>query len=259
VRNPDGQDSLSQRITVPDSESMAPVANFTAAVSDLQATFTDTSTNKVTSWEWDFGDGSRSAVQHPIHIYKEPGIYSVNLTVGNAAGSSTFSKSIVVPQSQAPGAEFQYREVEDLKVLFLDASSNDPTTWEWDFGDGGKSRDRNPSHIYSAPGTYTVTLTAANLAGRSTAAKFVTVFGPLTANFSAQVNGKIAVFIDLSSGEPTSFEWVFGDNTPKANDRNPVHEYAGPGTYAVTLTVTRMISGSSTPQQAVVTKDIVVQ
>jgi PKD repeat protein len=98
VRNTDGQDTFSKLITVPASEAEPPEASFTVEVSGLQATFTDTSEHKVTSWEWDFGDGARSAVKHPVHLYRRPGIYSVTLVVRNAAGASTFSKSVVVPQ-----------------------------------------------------------------------------------------------------------------------------------------------------------------
>ncbi|MBN2214032.1 MAG: PKD domain-containing protein, partial [Bacteroidales bacterium] len=47
-------------------------------------------------------------------------------------------------------------------VNFTDQSANDPTTWSWDFGDGGTSTDQNPSYIYSTAGTYTVILTATN-------------------------------------------------------------------------------------------------
>lgn len=47
-------------------------------------------------------------------------------------------------------------------VTFTDLSTNDPTSWSWDFGDGGDSTDQNPSHQYDDSGLYTVTLTATN-------------------------------------------------------------------------------------------------
>ena len=47
-----------------------------------------------------------------------------------------------------------------LAVRFGDASLGGATGWAWDFGDGGTSTERNPTHAYAAPGTYTVTLTA---------------------------------------------------------------------------------------------------
>ena len=49
-----------------------------------------------------------------------------------------------------------------LKVAFEDLSSGDPTSWAWDFGDGGTSTEQNPEHTYTDPGTYAVTLTVSN-------------------------------------------------------------------------------------------------
>jgi hypothetical protein len=73
----------------------APVAAFTsspdAAVAGSEVHFTDASTNTATSWAWDFGDGSTSALQNPGHVYAAAGTFTVSLTVGNAAGSSTAS------------------------------------------------------------------------------------------------------------------------------------------------------------------------
>ncbi|MBN2466722.1 MAG: PKD domain-containing protein, partial [Deltaproteobacteria bacterium] len=55
-----------------------------------------------------------------------------------------------------------------LTVYFVDYSTNSPTSWLWDFGDGGTSSSQNPSHTYNSAGTYTVSLTAANLCGSDT-------------------------------------------------------------------------------------------
>jgi PKD repeat protein len=55
-----------------------------------------------------------------------------------------------------------------LTVQFTDLSEGSPTSWSWDFGDGGSSSEENPSYTYSAPGSYTVTLTVSNSAGSNT-------------------------------------------------------------------------------------------
>ncbi len=64
-----------------------------------------------------------------------------------------------------------------LTVNFTDLSSNDPTSWSWDFGDGGTSTAQNPSHEYTAAGKYTVQLTATNAYGSDTETKtdYITV------------------------------------------------------------------------------------
>jgi hypothetical protein len=56
-----------------------------------------------------------------------------------------------------------------LDVTFADASTGSPTSWSWAFGDGATSTARNPSHRYTAAGTYTVTLTVGDGAGRTDA------------------------------------------------------------------------------------------
>ena len=54
-----------------------------------------------------------------------------------------------------------------LAVSFTDASAGGPTAWSWNFGDGSTSTAQNPTHTYTAPGTYDVALTASNATGDS--------------------------------------------------------------------------------------------
>ncbi len=67
-----------------------------------------------------------------------------------------------------------------LDVNFNDLSSNNPTTWSWNFGDGGTSTAQNPGHIYNAVGAYTVSLTVTNADGNDTETKtgYITVTEP---------------------------------------------------------------------------------
>ena len=58
-----------------------------------------------------------------------------------------------------------------LTVAFSDASTGAPTSWGWSFGDGAKATTANPSHTYTAAGTYTVALTARNAGGSKTRTK----------------------------------------------------------------------------------------
>jgi len=69
------------------------IANVTYGPAPLAVTFTDTSTGGATSWFWDFGDGSTSTEQNPVHTYFIPGTYNVTLTARNAYGSDTVTKS----------------------------------------------------------------------------------------------------------------------------------------------------------------------
>jgi PKD repeat protein len=80
--------------------------------------------------------------------------------------------------SAPPVANFYYdipNLNDPLTIAFSDASTNLPTSWLWDFGDGYGSTEQNPTHSYSETGTYTVTLTANNGIGEDTHQKLVTV------------------------------------------------------------------------------------
>jgi PKD repeat protein len=134
--------------------------------------------------------------------------------------------------------------VAPLTVAFTDQSSGNPTSWRWDFGDGATSTIQNPTHTYAAPGTYTVSLTATNVAGSNTATRtdLVTATPPPapTADLSASPTSGGApldvAFSDRSSGNPTGWSWDFGDGTT-STAQNPLHTYSSPGSYTVSLTI----------------------
>jgi subtilase family serine protease len=130
-----------------------------------------------------------------------------------------------------------------LTVQFTDASTNSPTSWIWNFGNGTISNIRNPSITYSNPGNYTVSLTVSNTYGNSTSTKTINVLPRATRplpKFSAlSVN-----FVDSSLNSPTNYFWNFGDNTTSI-EKNPTKNYTKPGTYTVKLTVSNSAGSSS--------------
>lgn len=135
--------------------------------------------------------------------------------------------------------------IRPLTVEFTDTSTNTPTSWSWTFGDGGTSTAKNPSHQYTAAGTYTVTLTASNVAGSDDETKtgYVTVQNPPppVANFTGTPTSGLkpltVQFTDTSTNAPTSWAWTFGDGGTSTL-KNPDHVYASAGSYTVTLTAT---------------------
>ena len=131
-----------------------------------------------------------------------------------------------------------------LVVKFIDMSSGNPTTWSWDFGDGTKSYDQSPEHLYNLAGTYTVSLTVSDgkKIDSKTNTNYITVTNPvaLTANFTSNIitgNYPLSVsFIDKSLGKPTIWSWDFGDGQ-KSDKQNPIVVYNQIGVYTVSLTV----------------------
>jgi len=80
--------------------------------------------------------------------------------------------------SNPPVAAFTYSPAEPTTgqtVMFMDASTGGPTSWAWDFDDGATSTEQNPSHAFSSAGTFTVSLTATNAGGSSSASMDVVV------------------------------------------------------------------------------------
>lgn len=85
-----------------------------------------------------------------------------------------------------------------LAVAFTDTSTGSPTSWTWDLGDGAVSTEQHPAHIYTVPGTYSVTLTTGNAAGTDTVTRtdLITVTSPLAVSFPTASPGLIAVDTD---------------------------------------------------------------
>jgi len=152
-----------------------PTAQFTASPTlgprPLTVQFADTSTNTPTSWLWDFGDGATATEQNPTHTYTAPGLYTVTLTATNEYGSDTLTKTDHIDVGDPPAAQFTATPptgYAPLTVQFADTSTNTPTSWLWDFGDGATTTEQNPTHTYQNIGTYTATLTATNKYGSGT-------------------------------------------------------------------------------------------
>jgi PKD repeat protein len=89
---------------------------------------------------------------------------------GGGTGSDTSTTIPVAAFTFAPGAP-----VVAQTVIFTDASTSSATSWSWSFGDGSTSTTQNPTHAYSAPGSFAVTLTASNAEGSNTASQDVIV------------------------------------------------------------------------------------
>jgi beta propeller repeat protein len=169
----------SSYITVLSSPVGAFSASPTSGKAPLTVKFTDKNTGIPSSWYWNFGDGSTSNVQNPIHKYAKVGKYTVTLKVTNAAGSNTVIKRSYITVLNPPVAAFSASPTSGkapLTVKFIDKSTGSPSSWYWNFGDGSTSKVQNPVHKYTKAGrhTYTVTLKVTNMAGSNTAKRTIT-------------------------------------------------------------------------------------
>ncbi|MBL4655088.1 MAG: PKD domain-containing protein, partial [Bacteroidia bacterium] len=230
------------------------VANFTTNTSVcLGATnsFTDNSTKNPTSWFWNFGDGNTSTSQDDTHTYLAAGIYDAYLVVSNNTGCTDTMYQTVYVSGNDPVANFTASPTTVCTgepVSFTDITSNFPSVWDWNFGDGNNSNLQNPTHQYVIAGNYSITLIAANGCNNDTELKvlYITVNDGPVANFSDDSPtclGQATSFTDLTTGTIGTWSWEFGDGSTSPL-QDPLHTYATDGNYQVILTVSG--SGCST-------------
>jgi len=218
----------------------------------LEFMFNDASYGDIESWEWDFGDGTSSDLQNPIHTYTDEGEFEVCLTIFDDWGpcEDTFCDTLIidVPQLCEADFEFEVTPTNPFEYNFTDLSIGSINAWDWDFGDGNVSDLQNPSHIFQDTGTYEVCLSVYNtdsiLFCNSTICFDLIIDVPppsCQASFDAEVDQGVNKpnlyhFVDLSQGEPDEWLWDFGDGNI-STEKNPDHQYADGGTYQVSLTI----------------------
>lgn len=185
VSNPDGVDTASTAAFVTVLPPL--VASFSAEPPDgrspLAVRFTDTSAGDPTNWRWEFGDGQVLEGPYPAvtHLFVQPGDYSVRLVISRPGAMPAVVTRTIRALSASPSSiDFTADATvgyAPFAVQFSDTSTNGPTSWHWDFGDGATSSEKDPVHTYTAPGTYAVSLEALNRDGgeKTTKAGFVRV------------------------------------------------------------------------------------
>ena len=118
-------------------------------------------------WQWAFGDNSSSFQKNPVHYYKKPGIYDIELIVnGNCVGFKTveITEAIkVVDSTKFPVFEIQKTIRVGEKLILKDLTEN-ASSWEWRFGETPRIDDKNrtATYIYKESGLYTVKLIVNN-------------------------------------------------------------------------------------------------
>ncbi len=273
VTNANGglKDTTSQSVTV----SIKPKALFSTNSSNNPAiSFTNSSSSTDTAatvnalhYAWDFGDGNSSGVKSPgAHLYASGGDFTITLTVTNLISGLQDIFSKVVTIKIKPHASFSVGSPVFSPDVFAQPSytfTNNSTvadlagnlTYSWNFGDGGSSTATSPSHVYTAGGSFTVTLTATNQNGglQDVVTSTFTVSIKPKASFTTNLNfngdayaNPIVELTNTSSVADVngnlSYAWVFDDGfTTSAT--SPSHTFTAAGNHTVTLTVTNNNQG----------------
>jgi gliding motility-associated-like protein len=208
------------------------------------------------SFTWDFGDGSAPVTTGGAavnHNYASAGTYTIKLILHDTTycnSPDTVTKQIRVAALVKADFDTDSIGCAPYTAVFENVSLAG-TDFIWDFGDGDTSHALSPSHLYSSPGTYVVTLIASDTATCNkidTTTFTITVYGKPTADFSASpqpplTNTPIS-FTNISSPDAVGFTWQFGDGeTLATNSRSIVlHEYNTTGNFNACL-VARNIAG----------------
>lgn len=247
VRNADGVSQAQKTITVLPS----PTANFTVSsnVACAPSTIQFNSTSAVpgggaiSSYSWDFGDGTSSTAANPSHTYTNIGYYNVSLVVTTASGcSATVAKNRVVRIIGGVKPNFDFKRAASCDAPVAVTFNNLTTApgvmqYQWTLGNGNTSTAEDPATVYPAHGDYTVTLVANSSYGCT---ESITKTISLPANATSFTSIDVAcpnnpVVFTNSGATPVSSYWDFGDGT-SSRALNPSKSFANPGTYTVTLT-----------------------
>ena len=139
--------------------------------SKLNAYFTNTSLGSFDETSWEFGDGTTSALNNPIHTYADTGYYTVHLRIRNTK-SGLFDDHIemigmndynTLQASFGFDVDSTFNRRGYIPVKFKGSSFGETNSLEWDFGDGStNSSNMSPTHNYASEGFYHVCLTVSN-------------------------------------------------------------------------------------------------
>ena len=232
-----------------------------------------TSTGYISSFAWDFGDGSTGTGLTVTHQFARPNSYAVKLTVTDVNSQQTSkTQTVTVGLGSQPTADFVFSPTTPAlnQDIFFNAGLSKAGTgrtlvrYDWNFGSGVPQTGLLVTKAYDVAGTYTVLLTVTDDAGQ-TATKSQSVVvsaGPgaqlpvalFTFSPTAPSVGTDVFFNGTASTTPagtiTSYAWNFGDGNT-ASGSTTDHPFAAAGSYIVRLTVTNSTGQTGTSTQTV--------
>ena len=235
----------------------------------LPVTFTNLSTgvDSITTYHWDFGDGSTSTTPNPYHIYNNPGLYTVTLIVNSGYGCSD---TLVMPNLIGVGGpsgsvtSTPNSGCVPLTNCFHLTSSTPGLNITWNFGDGTVLLNAPDSacHVYVNAGTFYPQVILSNGLGCVVSIPITTIIASSpTASFTPSdtslCNGGTVVFSNASSSSVpiTSYHWNFGDplsgNQDTSSLASPSHTFNHIGTFTVLLVITNSLGCTDSASQLI--------
>jgi gliding motility-associated-like protein len=232
-----------------------PIAKFnyqSSCANKLNFTFTDQSLG-ATSWYWDFGDGTTSTQQNPVHNFSTYGNHLVRLTVANDTCTHQQEQLIRIVNGTPDFKALPTSACKGSTINFIADTTNaaNIVSYLWNFGHGGAiGGGINTATVYPKAGVYSVTLIVTDVTGCIDSVvklNYVRINGPTAGFISTNNNGckgLIATFADSSQSDGISniinWQWNFGDGTIINNTSAAAvqHTYNFSGSYPVSLKVT---------------------
>ena len=204
--------------------------------------------NSAIGYAWDFGDGTTSTQQQPIHSFDSIGVYHVRLNLTSACGQNTYSDSIQI-QGNLHFNNYNSINVPSVacpneQVTFNLNNGLNPYQQIWYFGNGDSSLTANPTYAYTKVGTYQVKCKVTNGCGNDTILAGVITIGKTGWN-NTPINSSLSKTA-LCPGDATQYQvqnsatkylWNFGDGNTSSM-ANGQYIYTATGTYTVSLTLT---------------------
>ncbi len=223
----------------------------TSCTSPQLVSFTNTSTGTGLTYLWVLDDSVTSTVQNPSYTYIQESKFA-KLTVTSAEGCTDFAQLRITAVDPIVDFSSNKQEACTGEPIRFNNSSNFSGNSIWSFGDGATSTTNSPTHIYTAPGVYTVKLSNSigACADSVTKTAYITIipgFVPsVTANIPAAgcTDTTIVVFTN-NTPNIAQFAWNFGDGTTSSTG-NPNHGYTSNGNYSVVVMLTDS-NGCSVP------------
>jgi gliding motility-associated-like protein len=241
------------------------VAQFSATVTSgcapILVNFTDQSTGNPTEWRWDLGNGTISSVQHPSVTYFNAGTYHVRLIIKNATGQDSVVKTNYITVYALPLANFSASVTEGCNPVLttfthLVASAN-LVSHQWDFGDGEIDTAASPTHRYTQPGKFHVSLQVTSSQGCISfeQKQFYITSRKVKSGFSIQYpdrcNPQKVQFVNSASGDGTlAYQWFFG-NGDTSTASTPLYHFANAGSYTVKLVTTSSFGCTDTLERTI--------